>query len=553
MQQKILLFFFLLLSTVTASAQTLIDGIYYVLNTNTKQATVTSGDNKYIGQIVIPETIGHEDVTYNVTSIGSRAFKDCSNMTSVTIPNTVSYIGQETFSGCTGLTSVTIPSGVTSIDNQAFSGCSSLTDIEILGSVKTIYYETFYNCSELTSITIPNSVTSIEKSAFAGCSSLTSVTIPGNVTSIGQQAFFECSNLTSVTIPNSVTSIGRYAFYRTAWYDNQPDGLVYAGNVAYAYKGAMPQNTSIYIKEGTPSITEYAFNNCSGLTSVIIPNSVKSIGKLAFAECSDLIDVYCYARKGPTAGYGIFDNSGIQFAMLHVPEISINGYKTTEPWSGFGNIVALQDSDPKPDSEPESEPIPEYIRGDVNGDGEIGMPDVMYLIQHILNGKFPDEEDSDSKPEVRFGFYETIPGYSVKIDKVNMDGASPYVMGSNVVGTTLGTTITQLTWDMANGRYSFVDFANSNDMFVRIDYTLTSEDGSGETIAVKDAIVTIPSQYIQWMPNYKYTYIIKIYDNSNAYNWGEIPVFNIFPASLDAIVIEDDNGHQTITTISSTR
>jgi hypothetical protein len=88
-------------------------------------------------------------------------------------------------------------------------------------------------------------------------------------------------------------------------------------------------------------------------------------------------------------------------------------------------------------------------------------------------------------------------------------------------------------------------------MFVRIDYTLIANDGSGETITVKDAIITIPSQYIQWKPNYKYTYIVKMYDNSNAFNWGETPVFNIFPATFDAIVIEDDNGQSTVTNITT--
>ena len=151
----------------------------------------------------------------------------------------------------------------------------------------------------------------------------------------------------------------------------------------------MPQNTSISIKEGTSSITGYAFYKCSGLTSVIIPNSVKAIGSYAFASCSELIDVYCYARKGPAANDGIFNNSGIQFAMLHVPEISINGYNTTTPWSGFGNIVALQDSDPKPESEPEPtpEPTPEYIRGDVNGDGVVNGTDIQEVINIIVNAE----------------------------------------------------------------------------------------------------------------------------------------------------------------------
>ena len=150
-------------------------------------------------------------------------------------------------------------------------------------SVTSIGSEAFLGCSGLTSVTIDNSVTSIGDGAFYECSGLTSVAIPNSVTEIGENAFYKCSGLTSVTIPNSVTSIGADAFYGTAWYDNQPDGLVYAGKVAYKYKGTMPNNTSITIEDGTPSTASFAFLGCSGLTSVTIPNSVTDIGKSAFS------------------------------------------------------------------------------------------------------------------------------------------------------------------------------------------------------------------------------------------------------------------------------
>ena len=125
----------------------------------------------------------------DATTIGEDAFRDCSNLTSVTIPNSVTTIGNSAFSGCRSLTSVTIPNSVTKIGDYAFSGCSALT-----------------------SVTIPNSVTEIGGSAFEGCSALTSVTIPNSVTTIGMQAFNNCSALTSVTIPNSVKNIGIIAF-----------------------------------------------------------------------------------------------------------------------------------------------------------------------------------------------------------------------------------------------------------------------------------------------------------------------------------------------------
>jgi hypothetical protein len=239
---------------------------------------------------------------------------------------------------------------VTSIGSYAFSGCSGLTSITIGNSVTSIGSAAFSGCSGLTSITIPNSVTSIEAQAFYGCSSLTSVTIPNSVTSIGEWAFYGCSSLTSITIPNSVTSIGGYAFHGTAWYDNQPDGVVYIGKYLYCYKGAMPDNTSIIIPDGTYSIVGDAFLGRYELTSITIPNSVKSIGELALSQCTNLTDVYCYAEQVPETdgSQSPFAYSNYQNATLHVPVGSIEAYRNDVYWNVFGSIVALTDNDPKP-------------------------------------------------------------------------------------------------------------------------------------------------------------------------------------------------------------
>ena len=146
----------------------------------------------------------------------------------------------------------------------------------------------------LTTFTIPNSVTEIGSNAFARCPGLTSISIPNSVTEIGSHAFEFCSSLSNITFPNSITHIGNGAFIGTPWLNNQQDGLVYAGRVAYQYKGTMPEGTSIAIKDGTVSISDYAFYNQAGLESITIPSSVTEIGDWTFSECTNLKYVLCY-------------------------------------------------------------------------------------------------------------------------------------------------------------------------------------------------------------------------------------------------------------------
>ena len=374
-----------------------VDGINYDFDAETKQATVIAkSSGLYSGEVVIPESVEHQGTTYSVTSIGESAFDDCTGLTSVTIPNSVTSIGDYAFSGCSGLTSVTIPNSVTSIGYMAFYYCYNLTSVTIPNSVTSIGDNAFYECSGLTSVTIPNSVTSIGDYAFCGCYGLTSVTIPNSVTSIGERAFQYCDGLTSVTIPNSVTSIGYAAFggcdgltemkvdANNSKYDSRegcnaiietssntlisgcqttviPNNVTSIGPFAFAYCDGLtsvtiPNSvesighaafaycwdlTSVTIPNSVTSIEYATFHGCSGLTSVTIGSGVTSIGKWAFYNCINLQDVYCYAENVPSTESDAFYFFYPEYATLHVPAASIESYKTTEPWSGFGNIVAL--------------------------------------------------------------------------------------------------------------------------------------------------------------------------------------------------------------------
>ena len=278
---------------------------------------------KYIGtdkNVVLPDN--WKDERYE---IGSFAFKNCSTLTSVTIPEGVTSIGDEAFSGCSTLTSVTIPEGVTSIGDEAFSGCYSLTSITLPESVTSIGDDAFRGCINLSSINIPQNVTSIGGSTFSGCIRLASVSIPKSVKTIGKHAFAGCTGklivncdipskafeeckFVEVVVGEEVKNIGRFAFSKCC----SLTSVTFSENsqltdiVDHAFDGCSSL-TSITIPASVTSIGLYAFDGCSSLTAINIPEGVTSIGGSAFYNCSSLASITIpenVTRIGEKAFYG---------------------------------------------------------------------------------------------------------------------------------------------------------------------------------------------------------------------------------------------------------
>ena len=235
------------------------------------------------------------------------------------------------FNLCTSLTSINIPNSVTSIASSAFSGTAWYKNqpdgLIYAGKVAMVYKG---DMPVNTKISLVEGTTSIGENAFSGCTGLTSITIPNSVTSIGEGAFSGCTNLTYINIPNSVTSIessfNLVNIQYTAWYKNQPDGLIYAGKIALVYKGDMPINTNIIIKEGTASIGNAVFKNCIGLTSITIPNSVTSIGNYAFQDCSGLTSVTIPNSVTSIGNYAFYGCSGLTSVTIPNSVTSIGKY-----------------------------------------------------------------------------------------------------------------------------------------------------------------------------------------------------------------------------------
>ena len=254
------------------------------------------------------------------------------------------------------LTELTIPSTVTYEGN--------------VYHVTRIGHHAFDQCENLTSVDIPNSIKSIGIRAFSWCSALTSIVLKGGLENIESYAFEYCLGLENISSPNSLMTIGQNAFYNTQWYKNQPNGGVYVGNVFYKYKGDIPQNTSFVIKEGTVSISPYAFvkenyhedyslvsvsipnsvkvigegvfYRCRALTSIVIPDGVTTIETLAFHYCKALNSVTCKAVEPPVLGSSVFSVVPLTDATLYVPAESVEAYKNADQWKEFGQILPIE-------------------------------------------------------------------------------------------------------------------------------------------------------------------------------------------------------------------
>ena len=314
-----------------------IGNLYYYLDFSSMEAIIAD-KNSYSGSLVIPEKLYSRWGTFTITGIYAFAFDDCDDLTSITIPNSVTSIGDSAFSSCSGLTSITIPNSVTSIASGMFSYCDNLTSVTIPNSVTTIEDNAFYGCESLKSITIPNSVTSIGDCSFYGCKNLTSLKIGNSVKSIGFGAFMLCSSLTSVTIPNFVDSIADLAFADCSSLKSItiPNSVTSLGWGAFDNCESL---TSVNIGNSITTIMGGAFGGCKNLTSVKIGNSVTTIKCGAFSGCPKIQDVYCYTAEPPQAidSYFTFAFN----ATLHVPAESIDKYSSITPWDNFGSIVPL--------------------------------------------------------------------------------------------------------------------------------------------------------------------------------------------------------------------
>lgn len=279
-------------------------------------------------EVEIPETI--DGLT--VTGIGANSFQKLA-VTSLRIPNSVTYIGNSAFSGCSLLEKINIPTSATFIGNTAFYFCRLLTSINIPTGVKSIGYGAFQNCNSLSSLTLPEGLKTIDLWAFQSCSALVNVTIPKSVTYLGKGIFQYCRKLERIELPEGITSVTRNMFDQCDSLREViiPDSVTLIDEYAFAqcYKLA-----SIKIPEGIEKISFAAFDRCQSLTEIQIPSSVKEIEGYAFSGCSSLTEVKIPSGVTKIASYAFQDCTSLT-------SITIPSSVETIQWDVFKNCPKL--------------------------------------------------------------------------------------------------------------------------------------------------------------------------------------------------------------------
>lgn len=385
---KNLLFFMLALISVIMPARAydfMADGLCYnyygdgtTVTVTYERATTSGNGNGYSnlsGDLIIPESVAHDGITYPVVAIGDYAFYGCTALTSVDMPNTLTAIGKRSFHGCTALTSAVLPNSLLSIGEYSFYNCNVLTDVNLPNSLNSIGNNAFENCTSMTTVTIPKSVTSLGWAPFYGCKGLTSVTfnakscaipsgssstglfsgctkitsftfgnevekipgllcaslngltsinLPNSLTEIGYKAFRSCSGLTEVTIPNSVKTIGDEAFSHCTGLTSVtiPNSVTSIGNGAFSSCKSL---TSVNIPNSITEISSATFGSCYELTSVTIPNTVTKIGSSAFQSCKKLSSIVIPSSVTSIGDYA-FRYSGLNSVTIPTSVTSIGSF-----------------------------------------------------------------------------------------------------------------------------------------------------------------------------------------------------------------------------------
>lgn len=357
---------------------------------NDETYTVVSVDN---GAFSGSEELLSVTLPNTITNIGDRAFSGCYGLTDFVIPQNVKVIGEQAFYGSKNIKEIRIPKSVISIGCRAFSDCLEKLVLEDgkeplklityysindntpfhICPLEYIYlgrnldytneYAPFRDNPKLSNVVIGDSVSEIGPYLFNGCTGLTEVNISNNVKSIRNYAFRGCSGLSKIDIPKSVDYIGLNVFYGSnikeieiedgesvltfesflhSPFTSCPVEKIHLGRnvVGNIFSSEVPftKSNEVVIGDSVTSINDNLFKRCEGLSKIVIGMNVTNIGNESFGECNAISNVYCYASNVPNTSINTFKDSPISQASLYVPNLSLEQYRATKPWSDFKSV-----------------------------------------------------------------------------------------------------------------------------------------------------------------------------------------------------------------------
>lgn len=311
-----------------------LNGIYYNITSDTDHTVAVThyGDAadgvadeyKYTGAVAIPESVTYNEVTYDVTTIGNKAFYQCAGLTEITIPNSIISVENNAFDGCSGLTEVTIPSSITSLGDYSFANTYGLKTINFNADNCSCNVAPFA-MSNATTINIGESVKSIPNDVFGELKDLANVFIPAGVSYISSRAFFG-SMIKNIAVDEN-----------NAVYDSRENCNAI---IETATNKLILGSGYTIIPEGITSIDDLAFVYNLNLTSITIPSSVTTIGEQSFLFCDNLTEITCLATTPPTIGSFMTFFIANTSIPVYVPAESLDNYKAQ--WGLYlPNILAI--------------------------------------------------------------------------------------------------------------------------------------------------------------------------------------------------------------------
>lgn len=362
-------------------------------------------------------------------------------LTDVKLPSGLTTIGMGAFGGCSKLVSISLPSTLVTVGDYAFAGCSSLTTITLPASVTTVGRGAFMRCTSLTSLTVDSSslLTSLEAMALMDCPALQTIKLGGNVKSVGDRAMAGTGiKKLNLSDSRSLDSIGDWAMVNMPVQEAQlPTRLRKLGTGAFLYDtnlstvnlGGHVSHLNDYLLAGTAldgnldlagvtSMGDYVLYNVSSLSVVELPATVTWIGSYAMAGMTGMTSMVSNAASVPALGENVWAGVNQADIPLTVPAGSIDSYKDADQWRNF----KFGDS---------------WIRGDVNGDGEVNIADVNALTDIIL-GRVADDDtmyraDVNEDGEINVGDVNALvdiilgPGVGMNVRVNSMNKKLPVV------------------------------------------------------------------------------------------------------------------------------